>query len=61
MTPDQFIEWRKGLELQQNQAAEVLDLNRRTMHNYEMGNQVIPKTVSLACAAIALGITHYPD
>lgn len=64
MTPAQFKAWRKHLKLSQQAAAELLDLSRNMITLYEAGERegrpvVVPKTVELACAAIALGITRY--
>lgn len=66
MTPDQFKAWRKHLNLSQPAAANVLGISPASVYNYEKGERsedgrpvVIPKTVELACAAVALGIMYY--
>ena len=60
MTPGEFKAWRTRLGLKQNKAAEMLGLHRRSIHDYEGAKREIPKAISLACAAIAMGITEYP-
>lgn len=62
MTPGQFKKWRKSLGLNQTKAAKALGLKLRTVQYYEKGERkgkplVIPKTVVLACYAIACGVT----
>lgn len=66
MTPEQFKAWRKHMNLSQQEAADALGLSKGSVDLYERGRRrederpvVIPKTVELACAALALGITHY--
>ena len=68
MTNEQFKAWRKHLKLPQREAADLLGISRNTVALYEIGERdghpvVIPKTVELACAAVALGIRQYdgPD
>lgn len=56
MTPAQFIEWRIARGLTQPAAGELLGLTKRQIIRYETGTSRIPKTVALACAAIARGI-----
>jgi transcriptional regulator with XRE-family HTH domain len=66
MTPDQFKAWRAHLGLSQQAAAEMLGLSKGSIELYERGTRrddnrpvVIPRTVELACAALALGIRAY--
>jgi len=66
MTPEQFKAWRKHMNLSQQEAADALGLSKGSVDLYERGRRrederpvVIPKTVELACAALALGITRY--
>ncbi|MBX3537324.1 MAG: helix-turn-helix domain-containing protein [Chelatococcus sp.] len=66
MTPEQFKAWRKHLKLSQPEAAAVLGISPGSVFNYEKGARsedgrpvLIPKTVELACAAVALGIRDY--
>lgn len=70
MTPEQFKAWRAHMKLSQVSAADALGISRQSIENYERGSRrederpvIIPKTVELACAAIALGIKSYggPD
>jgi transcriptional regulator with XRE-family HTH domain len=66
--PSDFKRWRKTLGLSQKQAAEALGLKRRMVQYYEKGQRdgekvAVPKTVRLACYALASGIADYhgPD
>lgn len=64
MTPKDFRRWRKTLKLSQKDAAEALGLKRRVVQYYEKGERDgeaidIPKTVRLACYALAQGIADY--
>lgn len=72
MTPQQLLEWRKRLGLDQKEAASALGLAYSTYRNYERGYRQddtrgrrgtaapIPKAVELACVSIALGVKSYP-
>ncbi|SIS74604.1 helix-turn-helix domain-containing protein [Insolitispirillum peregrinum] len=64
MTHKDFRQWRKSLKLSQKDAAEALGLKRRVVQYYEKGERdgekiEIPKTVRLACYALAQGISDY--
>ena len=64
MTPRNFRHWRKSLQLSQKEAAHALGLKRRVVQYYEKGERdgapiEIPKTVRLACYALAQGCTDY--
>lgn len=66
MTPEQFKAWRKHMGYSQGEAAKTLGISKGSVELYEAGKRrddgrpvVIPKTVELACAAIALGIKDY--
>ena len=64
MRPSDFKRWRKTLGLSQKQAAEALGLKRRMVQYYETGQRdgekvAVPKTVRLACCALASGIADY--
>ena len=67
MTPMDFKRWRTSLGWNQAKAAEALGLSVKMVGLYERGYRYeengrpveIPKTVELACAALALGIHHY--
>jgi len=64
MKPSDFKRWRKSLHLSQKEAAEALGLKRRVVQYYEKGVRdgapvEIPKSIRLACFAIAKGCTDY--
>ncbi len=64
MNADSFKTWRKSLGLKQKDAAEKLGLKKRVIQYYEKGHRdgkdiEIPKTVELACLALALGFESY--
>ncbi|WP_051630744.1 helix-turn-helix domain-containing protein [Afifella pfennigii] len=64
MTPDQFKAWRKQLGMKQKEAAERLGLKKRMIQYYETGERdgkkvKIPKSVRLACYALAMGVADY--
>ncbi len=64
MSPAQFKRWRKSLNLSQKEAAVALGLKRRILQYYEKGERngdrvSIPKTVRLACYALAQGCEDY--
>jgi transcriptional regulator with XRE-family HTH domain len=61
MSPEALIAWRKRLDLTQTAAAIALGCSRRSLHTWERGETEIPKYIGLACAAIALGVTEYPE
>ncbi len=64
MEPCDFKRWRKVMKLSQNEAAEALGLKTRMIQYYERGERnglpvEIPKTVRLACHALAHGAVDY--
>lgn len=64
MDAEQFRAWRKGLKLKQKEAAELLGLKKRMIQYYEKGHRdgrsvAIPKSIRLACYAIATGIVDF--
>jgi transcriptional regulator with XRE-family HTH domain len=65
MTPEQFREWRTYMGYTLLEAAEALDLSSGAVQSYEAGARpegrrvIIPRTVELACAALAVGIKKY--
>lgn len=64
MTPEQFRAWRKSNKWKQKDLAERLGLKRRMIQYYESGDRdgksvEIPKTVRLACYAIACGVEEF--
>jgi hypothetical protein len=52
--PSDFAAWRERMGWDKFQAAAKLDINERTIRNYEAGRQPIPKVVALACWAYAV-------
>lgn len=74
MTPEQFRAWRAAQGLTQAQAAAKLGLSVSTIKTYDHGflrrrdassgdlvEVEIPRTVALACAAIAAGLKPIGD
>jgi transcriptional regulator with XRE-family HTH domain len=64
MTPQQFKTWRKAMGLKQKEAADRLGLKKRVIQYYERGHRdgkkvAVPKTVELACYALARGVEGY--
>lgn len=64
MDSESFKDWRRSLGLKQKDAAEKLGLKKRVIQYYEKGDRDgkrvdIPKTVELACLALALGFESY--
>lgn len=64
MKPNDFKRWRKSLDMSQKDAAEALGLKRRVLQYYEKGERdgepvKIPKSVRLACWALAQNVTDY--
>jgi len=62
--PADFKSWRKWMGLSQKEAAEALGLKRRVVQYYEKGERdgetvKIPRSVRLACKALADGATDY--
>ena len=45
MTPLEFHDWRKGLGLTQEQLAELLNVSRRSVIDWESGETAIPDAV----------------
>ena len=56
MTAANFISWRHALGLSQAAAAKEIGISIRMLQYYEWGQAPIPRTVELACAAVAAGI-----
>lgn len=64
MEPSDFRKWRKSLRLSQKEAAHALGLKRRMIQYYEKGERdgesvEIPRSVRLACFALAEGVEDY--
>lgn len=57
MTADEFKTWRKGLKLTQQEAADAIGITKRSVQLYEAGTQPVSRTIALACAAIAAGLS----
>jgi|ETNvirnome_2_300_1030623.scaffolds.fasta_scaffold14038_2 DNA-binding XRE family transcriptional regulator len=53
MTSDQFQKWRAEMCWTQIQAANALDLHKKTISNYECGVTAIPEVVKLATERLA--------
>ena len=64
MSPQGLKRWRKALKMSQKEAAAALGLKRRIFQYYEKGVRngdriAVPKTVRLACFALAQGCLDY--
>lgn len=64
MEPGDFRKWRKTLKFSQKEAASALGLKRRMIQYYEKGERdgdlvEIPRSVRLACFALAEGVDDY--
>ena len=64
MDSERFRAWRRALGLRQKEAADRLGLKKRMIQYYEKGDRdgkrvEIPRTVELACFALALGVETY--
>jgi predicted transcriptional regulator len=62
--PTDFKKWRKTLKFSQKEAAHALGLKRRMIQYYEKGERdgdtvEIPRSVRLACFALAEGVEDY--
>ena len=67
MTPATFKAWRAHRRLSRKEAADALGVSVATIALYEAGKRrapdnrpvIIPKTVALACSAIAMDLKPY--
>ena len=64
MKASDFKSWRKDQGLSQKKAADALGLKLRMIQYYEKGKRgskevKIPRSVRLACYAIAQGVSDY--
>jgi len=60
MTPSTLTTWMRRLGYNKVQAAEALGIARTTLDRYLDGRQAIPRTIALACAALAMGLPEHP-
>jgi len=68
MNKENFKAWRKKMGFTQQQAADALGLYRLTIINYERGTRAennldvkIPKSIALACSALAAGLEPWDE
>lgn len=61
MTPEDFIAWRKSLDLNRVEAANLLGAHRNSVTNYEQGTYPVPPYIALACAALSAGIPPWAE
>ncbi|MGX1323264.1 transcriptional regulator with XRE-family HTH domain [Bradyrhizobium sp. USDA 377] len=54
--PEALTEWRERFGYSQRQAADAIGCSRGAWAGYEHGDQPIPKYISLAIAALSLGV-----
>jgi transcriptional regulator with XRE-family HTH domain len=54
--PEALADWRARFGYSQRQAADILGCSRGAWAGWETGKQPIPKYISLAIAALSLGI-----
>lgn len=64
MTPKQFRDWRRAMDLKQKDAGEYLGLKKRVIQYYEKGERngkpvEIPKYIALACFALSRRVVDY--
>lgn len=64
MDEKEFKRWRKSLGMSQKDAAKALGLKPRIIQYYEKGERdgekvKVPRSIRLACYALAQGITDY--
>ena len=56
MTGEDFINWRKSLNINRLEAAAMLGMSRNTVTRNERGDTPIPDYIALACMAISCGL-----
>jgi plasmid maintenance system antidote protein VapI len=59
MTPQSLQAWMDRIGLNRTGAASALGISRNTLQAYLEGKYPIPKTVALACSALAMGIPEH--
>lgn len=60
MTNDEFKAWVKHQAIPVTKLAELLGVSRNSLYQYMRGDAEVPKAISLACAAITIGVREYP-
>ena len=56
MTAAGLKAWRERLKFSKTQAARELGCSRQSIYEWESGRSPVPRYITLACAALALGI-----
>lgn len=56
MTPQDFKDWRKRVDMTQSEAADRLGVTKRAVQAWEAGERPILPSTALACAAIEAGL-----
>lgn len=56
-----LISWRKNMGYTVDDACKVLECPRATWIRWENGTLPVPRYIGLATAALALGISLYPN
>jgi predicted DNA-binding transcriptional regulator AlpA len=56
MTPASLTAWMDRLKLNKLEASIALGIARSTLDRYLAGDVAIPKSIALACAAVAHGL-----
>ena len=59
LTADSFRAWREHMGVSQKQLGDWLGTSARTVKNYETGRSEIPRSITLACAALSLGFRDF--
>ncbi len=60
MTPADLQHWLAEQSLSQRKAALALAVSQDRLRRWLSGAQPIPKHISLACAALAVGLPEWP-
>lgn len=59
MDSDDFRAWVEQMSYTYDSGSAALDISRRMFANYINGGNEIPKSIALACAALAAGLSGY--
>lgn len=59
LTAERFRAWREHMGVSKAQLGEWLGTSARTVQNYEAGRSEIPQSITLACAALSLGVRDF--